>query len=159
MKGISAVLATVLIVVITVAIIGLAYGWSTGLFKIVSDTSEESTQSAVGGIQKQIELVAAKCVDTDSITGLATGGGDVINPPKSNSIVFSIKNIGSAKIISSEIDVFLNNSLVENVVSDDLDVGTTAQYHFTTNKIGNVEFKVNSPAGAVTKDLICPPIQ
>ena len=34
MKGISAVLATVLIVVITVAIIGLAYAWSVNLFEL-----------------------------------------------------------------------------------------------------------------------------
>ena len=46
MKGISAVLAIVLIVVITVAIIGLAYGWATGLFAMTSEATEEQ----VGGM-------------------------------------------------------------------------------------------------------------
>ena len=68
MKGISAVLATVLIVVITVAIIGLAYGWATGLFELTSEAGEEQVESVTGNLQKSVDIIAIKCTAPEDNT-------------------------------------------------------------------------------------------
>ena len=52
-------LATVLIVVITVAIIGLAYGWSVGMFETVSDTSTELVEQQAKIGMARIEVRSA----------------------------------------------------------------------------------------------------
>lgn len=48
-KGISAILATVLILVLTITIIGLSYSWSTGVFETISDSTDGLNEDNCGG--------------------------------------------------------------------------------------------------------------
>jgi len=157
MKGISAVLATVLIVVITVAIIGMAYGWSTGMFKMVSDTSKDETAQQISNIEKAVSIIAATCVSGNSITGgVSTDPGT--NPPKTNTIIFTIKNIGTSDILSGELTIFLNNNMLSDVITSNLANGASDEIRTLTTLVGAVNLKVSAPAGSVEKDIVCPPL-
>ncbi|MDD5416701.1 MAG: CARDB domain-containing protein [Candidatus Aenigmarchaeota archaeon] len=141
MKGISAVLATVLIVVITVAIIGLAYGWATGMFKMVSDTSEENVGKTTDNMMKSVQIIAAKCEDT-----LADN---------TNTVTFTIRSTGTKDIEAAELSAFLDEEL-QTVTFANLLAGTSDDFSFTTDKVGDLNLKVSAPAGAVDEDITCP---
>ncbi len=158
MKGISAVLAVVLIVVITVAIIGLAYGWATGLFGITTAASEEQVGGVTGALQKSVQIVAASCTNEY--------GGEVYSDTAF--LYFTVKNTGTLAIDGSELNFFIDESPIENKWGpvktskiDPIEPSETRQFVYGTTERefsgAAVTLKVDAPAGAVEKDVeACP---
>jgi len=147
MKGISAVLAMVLIVVITVAIIGLAYGWATGLFELTSEAGQKQVEGITESTQKSVDIVAASCDDTGNI-------------------VFTIKNTGTLAIEPDELDAFLNESsdvTVDFALNTDsvvvTEIGPGDSEEFTTTGVNytdiDAELKIVAPARATTETFTC----
>ena len=173
MKGISAVLATVLIVVITVAIIGLAYGWATGLFKLTSEATEDQVGGVTDNLQKSVDIIAVKCSNsTDPGIYLADTGGNEVPPQlEYNYLTFSIKNTGSGTIEVGDLTAFLDNKIME-----------TAGFYASTDDVSNIELtagevmefeywgieehqapsthtlKIDAPAGPAEETVTCTPL-
>ncbi len=178
MKGISAILATVLIVVITVAIVGLAYGWATGLFKMTSEATEEQVGGVTENLQKSVDIVALKCYNSTNpeiyISGminLADTGGPVIPPqPETNTIAFSVKNTGTGAIETGDLSAFLNNTpigdnfspVLDDIAAVTLDVGEIKSFEYSSvNEHTDNQawiLKIDAPAGPVEKSVICTPV-
>ncbi len=105
MKGISTILATILIVIIVVAIIGLTYTFSVTLFQQAAGGATNATVTTVGNIQKSVAIVSATCVP-------ALGG--------QNATLFTIRHLGS-------IAITYNNTASElTTLLDGNDISTTA---------------------------------
>lgn len=173
MKGISAVLATVLIVVITVAIIGLAYGWATGLFKVTSEATETQVGGVTENLQKSVDIIAVKCSNsTDPGIYLAVGGDNEIPPqPEYNYLTFTIKNTGTESIVAGELTAFLDNNLMETAgfyaSTDDvsvveLSVGEVMEFEYwgieEHAEPSTRVLKIDAPAGAVEETVTCTPL-
>ena len=137
MKGVSAILATILIVMITVAIIGLMYAWAIGLFGTSTEASEKETEAVVGSMQKQAQIIAAAC-DADNIT-------------------FTLKASGTSKLLSTELTVFVDD-ILQSVSLADLNSTESKQFIFDhgTLTAGDHVLKVNAPAGPTRKTVTCP---
>ncbi|MBU3896394.1 MAG: hypothetical protein KJ697_00455 [Nanoarchaeota archaeon] len=160
MKGISAVLATVLIVVITVAIIGMAYGWATGMFEMVGDTSEEQVSGATDSLSKTVEILTIKCEYRDETHC-------------DNVLTFAVKNTGTKNIASGEMGAFIDNTDIDNLfttsvsIKEDtsLDAGEVKQFSYRTsdeiyfNTDKEIILKVSAPAGSVEETVLCPELE
>ncbi len=136
MKGISAILATVLIVVITVAIIGLAYGWATGLFKMTSEATEEQVGGVTENLQKSVDIIAASCTASRTVT-------------------FTVKNTGTLDIEGTELFVFVDENPA-TVTFSKLVEDTTATYTtLEAYAVGERTLKIDAPAGPVEETVTC----
>jgi hypothetical protein len=93
MKGISTILATILIVIIVVALVSLTYTFAVGLFG-----------TAAGGAEKGVTTTTIRLDKSVSIVGTP-----VCTKVSNNyQVVFSIRHLGSTyNITTSEISVFL----------------------------------------------------
>ena len=60
MKGVSAIIAMILIVMIVVSLVGMTWTWTTTLFSSISSTATNATTSATTNLGMQIGVVAAK---------------------------------------------------------------------------------------------------
>ena len=143
MKGISTVLAIVLIVVITVAIIGLAYGWATGMFKLTTSASEEQVASVTERLGKSVDIVATTC-DADSLE-------------------FTIKSTGSDDILGTELSAFVEgtkvtvNSTPTTTGFGGLGAGEVSDEYSIMNAYNDdVVLKIDAPAGAIEETVACP---
>jgi len=137
-KGISAVLATVLIVVITVAIIGLAYAWSVDLFGTVSDSTDDQIGGQLDMMEKRIQIVTAGC--------------------ENGIISFTIKSTGTEDILASELSAYVNSQQVTDVIFDNLGAGNTSLQYETSDfvSVGDEDIlEVDAPAGIVEKTVMC----
>ncbi len=140
MKGISAVLAVVLIVVITVAIIGLAYAWATGLFGITTEASEQQVGGLTDSAQKSIEIISAAC-----------GEGETV--------VFIIRNTGTLDIDYDELTAFIDEDLVvigpKGIIIEPDHIQQFGTLEFRGIAGTKYELKVDAPARAATYTFIC----
>jgi len=93
MKSISTILATILIVIIVVAIIGLTYSFSVVLFQQTAGSATNQTQQTVAIVGQQVRI--------------ETIAGNVV----------TLRNTGTQSINSTNLGVFLNNARV-NFISD-----------------------------------------
>ena len=157
MKGISAVLAMVLIVVITVAIIGLAYGWATGLFELTSEAGQQQVEGITESTQKSVDIVAAKCTGDEDNT--------------KNTLTFSIKHVGTEDIIGGELTAFINEKDIDTrfatIIGDDIKetaiaVGDTNDFTYESGSIHEdaetITLKIVAPARGDEITLECPPV-
>jgi len=142
MKGISAVLATVLIVVITVAIIGMYFGFARGLFGTVTTAGNQEVGGVTASIEKRVEITAATC--------------------NTNGITFTVKATGTADVAKTDFNVFVNETMLtasttglNALVAGASEQATTTPVTGTFAK-GTYTLKVDAPAGAVTQTVTCP---
>jgi len=148
MKGISTILATILIVIIVVALVSLTYTFAIGLFGT-------STKGAEGGVTE-----LAKKADKRVVF--------VIDPSctKSGSdwkITFIIRHDGATyNITHSEIPAFFGSDQTTlDWTTDDLAPGTvktiTATNVSGANWAGQTRsFTVSAPANPISKTITCP---
>jgi FlaG/FlaF family flagellin (archaellin) len=139
MKGISEILAMILIVIIVVALIGMTYTFATGLFSSTSEVTKNQTTQITGNMGKSVSIVAAKCMSG------ATGN-----------YTFSIRNTGSNSIADTELAAFADGSKL-TVTFSALPVGQIMQFNSTNFNIGSNPhtLKVSAPAGEVQTTLTC----
>lgn len=84
MKGISTVIATLLMLVITISLLGIAYGYITGLFKsqiLGPQVEVDDTRTSCSGttITVYIKNIGAEASNTDQVTlsGTNSEGGAI----------------------------------------------------------------------------------
>jgi len=146
MKGISTILATILIVIIVVALVSLTYTFAVGLFS-----------TAAGGAEKGVVTTTQRLDKSVSIVGDA-----VCTKPASNSyqIVFTIRHLGATyNITSNEVSAFLGGgSGTISGFSTDLTPGGTKTLIWTNNTMVSwsttgTTFTVSAPAADASKTL------
>lgn len=93
MKGISTILAMILIVIIVVALIGLTYTFAVNLFSTTSGAASDETTALSDRMQKSVDVLAVTCVAS------------------TKAVTFTLKNTGLKSInTSSELSAFLANT-------------------------------------------------
>lgn len=138
MKGISTVLTVVLLVIVTVAIIGLAYAWASGLFRTTTEAGTEQVNIVTSNLQKTVEIISSNCNSTNG------------------EINFVIKNTGSKAILKSELGVYLGSvSATTTPALADITIGATASYNVTGTKGVDNTLVVSAPAGEVSTIVSC----
>lgn len=146
MKGISTMLATVLIVIITVAIVGLAYTWAVGMWGTVSSTSTTTTTTTTERMTKTVEFAV------DPTCTSKTAG----------TIKFTLKASGIGDIASGDLNAFLDGSPVTttpSVAVATITHGTISTSEFTYTFAGTKatpKLEISSPAGTISKTITCP---
>lgn len=142
MKGISTILAMILIVIIVVALIGMTYTFAVGLFSSTATTTENQTAQITGNMGKTIAVVSARCV-----AGTGTAG--------SYSVV--VRNTGNAAITANEIAVTADGALLTLSSPAPLPVGNTVQYTSVGMAVTATTHNlvVSSPAGNVEEKVTC----
>ncbi len=135
-KGISAVLATVLIVVITVAIIGLAYAWSVDLFGQVTDTSDDQVDGLINQMS-EIRIVDAVASDDDGACWLD----------------FDVKNTGTLTIDEDALTFFFDDE-IKATNGDSIAAGDIESFGFAIDSgASNPELKIAGAGDTVTADI------
>ena len=146
MKGISTILAMILIVIIVVALIGLTYTFAVGLFSTTTSGATQQTSAVTERLQKSATIVSASC---------ASGTTE-------RNFTITIKNTGTLKILSTEMAVFQDDTRVSSfyVSPADLDAGKLSDtpikfMNVSVANSGNHLIKLSVPAGEVTYTATC----
>jgi len=146
MKGISTILATILIVIIVVALVSLTYTFAVGLFSTAAGGAEKGVVTTTQRLDKSVSIV----------------GTPVCTKPVSNSyqIVFTIRHLGATyNITSTEASAFLGGgSGIISGFSTDLAPGGTKTLTWTNNSLvtwssTGTTFTVSAPAADASKTL------
>jgi FlaG/FlaF family flagellin (archaellin) len=149
MKGISTILATILIVIIVVALVSLTYTFAISLFGASTKPVETGVSSTTQKIDKRVIFV----VDPSC----AKIGNDW-------QISFSIRHDGATyNITSSEISVYYGNdpTTFSWSPSGDMSPGSTKTIT-ATNQTGaswgstSRDVTVSAPANPISKSVTCP---
>jgi FlaG/FlaF family flagellin (archaellin) len=144
-KGISAVMAVVLIVMITVAVIGLAYAWATGLFRELAERAGIAVEVVPERMAKSIDIIAASCTNTT---------------PTNNVVEFVIRHTGTLDISAGELAAMLDGALITttpDITAAALTPGETAEFNYTVDEQKATRIlSVSAPAATVDKSLSCP---
>jgi len=86
MKGITPVIATILLLLITISMVGFAFVWFTGIFRSIATSTENATNQQMIQMNQKIN----------------------IESPKNQSI--AIRNIGSYAISNTTLSVYVNGA-------------------------------------------------
>ncbi|QQG39418.1 MAG: hypothetical protein HYS81_03465 [Candidatus Aenigmatarchaeota archaeon] len=105
-KGVAPILATVLIVLVVIALAGAFLVWSNRAFSAATESGTAGTQRVTGATSEQIKIEALTCGTTDNIT---------------------IRNLGTA-IDTADLTLFVNNTLTSVTWTP---AGSRAQYSLT----------------------------
>jgi len=92
MKGISAVIAVVLILMITVALAAMAYVWFTGVFETITGSAGQAATQTGQAIATQFSIASA------GHNGTTSGTGDLL---------LYITNTGAADMTIEDMNVFI----------------------------------------------------
>ena len=153
MKGISTILATILIVIIVVALVSLTYTFAVGLFTTASGGATQGVQATTIRLDKSVSIVGTPtCVP-------AYGAA------KSNTsnVSFTVRHLGSTyNITNAELSAFLGGA-PGNLIGWQGNLtpgGTQTRMYYTTSPITWVStgttFTVSAPAADQSKTLtIC----
>jgi FlaG/FlaF family flagellin (archaellin) len=105
MKGISTILAMILIVIIVVALIGLTYTFAVGLFSTTSGTATSQVTTTTTRLDKQVSFI-----------GTVTCSN--YNPPNNWVVQFTIRHNGATYNINDAAQNELTAILDSNVIPD-----------------------------------------
>jgi len=150
MKGISTILAMILIVIIVVALIGLTYTFAVGLFGTATTGATGQTEAVTKRLDQSIGFVTSPvCTNTTN----------------NWRITFTIKHTGATHdITSTDIDVLVGNTKhTINGWTADLSPGGTA-YLYVENESAvdwatDVQtLTVSVPATPVSRTVDCDPL-
>ena len=127
MKGISVIIATIILVVITIGLVATAYIYISGLI--------------TGSTAKNIELVYASCNRVDG-----TGNMTII-----------VKNIGTTTFSPSNISVFVDGSKksVTWDPSTDLSVGDSTSTTVSGLDLGYHDVSIVGPSNSISVRVQC----
>jgi FlaG/FlaF family flagellin (archaellin) len=144
MKGISTILATILIVIIVVALVSLTYTFAVNLFRTSSGGAESSTTELTRKLQQTVDYVTASC-DSSSST---------------DNIKFSIRHTGSVNITVGGLSALLNDNVVTTnppITAASLNVGEVKSFSISQSVTSSQSIKitVSAPAAPVDKTITC----
>lgn len=136
MKGISAVIAVVLILMITIAIAALAYTWFTGVFTSVSGTIGTAAETATQNIAGQLTIDAASFAPT-------------------NAVRIGIRNTGSGDLDLATLTIYIND-ISATIPTGNLTVAKLTQGNSTTFTAINTSYVYNKVVKATVKGTTVP---
>jgi len=125
-KGITPVIAIILLMMITIALAGFTYIWLQGVFK----TSSNNTKT-------QLEQQQRSMMKTIRIDSATSGTGEL-----------AIRNTGSESITSNEIAVFVNGTKVGCTGLGDIAPGSVGTCNISGGCGSNDEVKVTAPGNS-----------
>lgn len=142
MKGISTILATILIVIIVVALVSLTYTFAVGLFRTSTAGAETSTTELTKKLQQSVDFVSASCSLSDGM------------------VKFSIRHTGSVNITAGGLSALLNDNVVTtapSITAESLNVGEVKSFNITGsfNSGDSVKITVSAPAAPIDYLVTC----
>jgi FlaG/FlaF family flagellin (archaellin) len=146
MKGISTIVATILIVIIVVALVSLTYTFATGLLGTTTAGATQATQAVTERLQKTVAFAAVNCAG---------------NP---NEVKFTLQHTGTVNINVGELAAFLNGSKIDftnttgsKITDTSLKAGTISdEFNYTATDTKNSRIiTVSTPAGSIDKAVTC----
>ncbi len=147
MKGISTILAMILIVIIVVALIGLTYTFAVGLFGTATTGATGQTEAVTKRLDQSIGFVTSPiCTNTTNAW----------------TITFTIKHTGATHdITATDIDVLVGNTKINTIGGwvDPMTPGLT-EYLSVSNESavdwsGTQTLTVSVPATPVSRTVDC----
>jgi FlaG/FlaF family flagellin (archaellin) len=141
MRGISTILAVILIVIIVVAMISLTYTFAVNLFTSTTTGAEEQTTATAERMLKSVTFASASCV------------GDTIR--------FTLRHTGTVDIESGDLAAFIDGLKVTstpNIETEELESGKLSSefnYTGTYSSDQEVKIRVSAPAGEVERTVTC----
>jgi FlaG/FlaF family flagellin (archaellin) len=140
MKGISTILAMVLIVIIVVALIGMTYTFAVGLFSSTANVTQTQTDTVTKNMGKSVSIVAAKCY---------SGAG--------GNYTFTIRDTGTNAISGTELSAFADGVQLNVGFGAGLTAGQIAQFNSNNFNLaaGTHTLRVSAPAGEVDTQVTC----
>jgi FlaG/FlaF family flagellin (archaellin) len=144
MKGISTILATILIVIIVVALVSLTYTFAVGLFTTSARGATAGTEALTKRLQQSVEFVSASCDKTN----------DNVN--------FTIRHSGTVAMIAGDLTALIGGSQVTtepSIATTAMDSGDVKSfgYHSATDYTSgqDIILTVSAPAGSVDRTVTC----
>ena len=150
MKGISTILATILIVIIVVALVSLTYTFAVGLFTTAAGGAEKGVQSTTIRLDKSVSIVGTPICTYQT------------SPSVQYIVTFTIRHLGSTYNISkTEVSAFLagaDGDFGTSWTGGDLAPGGTKTLSWTNKSAlswssTGTTFTVSAPAADVSKTL------
>lgn len=167
MKGISTILAMILIVIIVVALIGLTYTFAVGLFSTTSTTATTQVEETTKRLDKHISFVG-----TEICRNLTAAG-----PTSSWTVQFTIRHDGATYEINtpttSELTAIVDSAIIADtstyLVGGSTRLGTTPispgtlktfNLTFTNGTSGistttSHKLTISTPAGEMPVNIAC----
>jgi len=147
MKGISTILAMILIVIIVVALIGLTYTFAVGLFTTTTTGATGQTETVTKRLDQSVSFITDPTCTNTSDTW---------------TISFTIRHSGAIyDITSADIDVLVDNDQITTIngFTDPMTPGET-EYLSVSNEStvdwsGTKTLTVSVPAAPVSKSVTC----
>ncbi len=132
MKGITPVIAIILLLMVTIVVIGFATGFFQSMINVAGSQLEEQTQQTTQQIAKVVTIDSAATVGSNTEV--------------------TVRASGSKDVPSSEISVFLDDAIQSCTFSPDpVVVGTTSTCTISGQTCSSgTEVKVTSPGGEDT---------
>lgn len=146
MKGISTILALILIVIIVVALVGLTYTFAIGIWGTATGGAEEQVEETTERMGKSITVVGSSCTNTTATN---------------NVIKFTIKHTGTVDIESEDLTALLDGTQITttpDIAAQTLSSGAVSvEFTYTaTSQQASRELTISAPAADVDEALTCP---
>lgn len=119
MKGISAVIAVVLILMITVALASMAYVWFTTVFRTITVGTEEAATGGIAAMATKFTIESAHNATTDTWTGIAV----------------TIRNTGTKNIDMDTIAAYVKGVSKTDDATGTLTPGMTGSFNVTVTTV------------------------
>lgn len=121
-KGISAIIATIMLLMIAVALVGLFWSFSSGLFGSISLSAGQQANAAITRAGTELTIINAKNVSLTNIN-------------------VTIRNSGTQNIDADTLIAFVDDNAASDTASGKLAPGNTANFMvispFSLSRCGN----------------------
>ena len=137
MKGISTILATILIVIIVVALVSLTYTFAVGLFGTASSGASSGTTALTERLQKTVEFVGAACNSTHT--------------------KFTFRHSGTVAMIGGDLALLINGvkyTALDSVALGPGDVDEAIEVHGLSSPTSLI-LTISAPAGSIDRTVTC----
>jgi len=142
-KGISAVIATIMLLMITVALIGVFYVFGSGLMSSSTGAAGGAATATTDRMLKTVALSTAICKNTT---------------PTNNMINFTIQNVGTKDILANELTVLVDDVVNNQIEEISSGLAANAQAYVgvqTASYAKTRTLKVQGPSNTPQVSLTC----
>lgn len=142
-KGLSAIIATIMLLMITVALIGVFYVFSSGLVTSGTSATGGAVSATTDRMLKTIAVSGERCFNT-------TSSNNVIN--------FTVQNVGTKDILAGELKVLVDDAQSSDIeeISSGLAANAQAQVGVQTATYSKTRtLKVQGPSNTPQTSLTC----
>ncbi len=138
-KGITPIISVILLLMMTIAIAGLAYTWLQRTQSTIQTSSENITETMLGGLKVQLKIEGYR-LECDS------------NNPNQSNLSISVRNAGTSK--ARNLQLYIDGSLQAGMSNTSLSAGQITNFKFInpTNPINCSNFVNKSRTIKITSD-------